>query len=93
MRSIREIWNLLSYNLTAEDFPKEGHTFYELHASDVMIPLGIAVPGRHFFVYTDNFNLDVYAEGEPKLEEITEEEAMTSLSKEPFVSIRDMSQW
>lgn len=92
-RAIRELWAYISWKIPFEELPDEGTSnfIYELHDVDLIVPPTIPIPGRHFFVLADDYVLDVYAEREPKLEEITEGEAMASLSKEAFVSIRDMS--
>lgn len=96
-RSMNEYWACLSsYSLQKEPFEilpdgSPANVIYGLHGVDLIFPPTVVIPGRHFFVFADNYHLDVYADAEPELEEISEEEAFKFLSKEPFVSIRDMS--
>lgn len=77
MRTINESWALLPYNLTRDDFPEQSRlgAIYELIDGDVIWPLREMPKGRHFYVFAENYHLDIYADIAPTLEEISEEEA------------------
>lgn len=77
VRSIMESWALWWTSLDLTDFPDESRlgTIYELLDGDVIWPLAERPQGRHFYIFAENYNLDIYAEDEPIMEEISEEDS------------------